>query len=101
MKLAPICDFQQCGILSSVDSDKPLQPPIKLRGSKLCLVSSLVFKGPAKALIRLRVCAGWSEPLLVTHITLVNSCGSSNTESFYGLQCLPRQTIFIGAYDKM
>ena len=26
-----------------VDSDKPLQPPFKLRGSKLCLVSSSVF----------------------------------------------------------
>ena len=21
------CDFQQCGILTSVDSDEPLQPP--------------------------------------------------------------------------
>ena len=24
------CDFQQCGILTSVDSDKPLQPPLRL-----------------------------------------------------------------------
>ena len=40
---AMTCDFQQCGILLSVDSDEPLQPPFKLRGSKLCLVSSLVF----------------------------------------------------------
>ena len=29
-----------------------------------------IFKGLAKALIRLRICAGWSEPLLVTHATL-------------------------------
>ena len=28
------CDFQQCGILTSVDSDKPVQPPFKLRNSK-------------------------------------------------------------------
>ena len=24
------CDFQQCGILTSVDSGEPLQPPFKL-----------------------------------------------------------------------
>ena len=24
------CDFQQCGILTSVDSDEPVQPPFKL-----------------------------------------------------------------------
>ena len=27
-------DFRQCGILTSVDSDEPLQPPFKLRNSK-------------------------------------------------------------------
>ena len=27
-------DFQQCGILTSVDSDQPVQPPFKLRNSK-------------------------------------------------------------------
>ena len=26
-------DFQQCGILTSVDSDEPVQPPFKLRDS--------------------------------------------------------------------
>ena len=38
ISLAPIlyiwattCDFQQCGILTSVDSDEPVQPPSKLR----------------------------------------------------------------------
>ena len=57
------CDmyFQQCGILTSVDSDEPVQPPFKLRNSKLCSVSSFnthgIFKRLAKALIRLRVCA--------------------------------------------
>ena len=30
-----------------------------------------VVKGLAKALIRLRVCAGWSESLLVAHTTLL------------------------------
>ena len=34
------CDFQRCGILTSVDSDEPVQPPFKLRNSKYCSVSS-------------------------------------------------------------
>ena len=33
-KCAVTCDFQQCGILTSVDSDEPLQTPFKLRNSK-------------------------------------------------------------------
>ena len=35
------CDFQQCGIFTSVDSDEPVQTPFKLRNSKRCSVSSL------------------------------------------------------------
>ena len=38
---AVTCDFQQCGILISVDSHGPVQPPFKLRTSKSCSVSSL------------------------------------------------------------
>ena len=34
IKGAMKCDFQQCGILTSVDSDKHAQPPFKLRNSK-------------------------------------------------------------------
>ena len=73
--------------LTSVDSDTPMQPPFKLRDSKSFSVSSLshrIFKLLAKALIRLRVCAGWSEPLLVAHTTLleISSCGS-NRENFH------------------
>ena len=30
---AAACDFQQFGILTSVDSDEPLQPSLKLRNS--------------------------------------------------------------------
>ena len=38
-----------------------------------------IFKRLAKALISLRVCAGWSEPLLVAHTTLLEiSCHGSN-----------------------
>ena len=38
---AAACDFQQCGILTSVDSDQPAQPPFRRRNSKWCSVSSL------------------------------------------------------------
>ena len=31
---AVACDFQHIGILTSVDSDEPVQPPYKLRNSK-------------------------------------------------------------------
>ena len=41
---AVTCDFQQCGNLTSVDSDEPEQPPLKLRNSKWCSVSSLTLK---------------------------------------------------------
>ena len=40
---AMTCDFQQRGILTSVDSDEPVQPPFKLRNSKWCSVSSLTL----------------------------------------------------------
>ena len=36
--------------------------------------SRRIFKRQAMALIRLRVCAGWSEPLLVAHTTLLETC---------------------------
>ena len=49
------CDFQQCGILTSVDSDEPVQAPFKLRNSKCCFVRHRIFKGQAKALIRLHM----------------------------------------------
>ena len=36
-------DFQQFDILTSVDSEEPVQPPFKLRTSKRCSVSSLTL----------------------------------------------------------
>ena len=44
-KWAVTHDFQQCGILTSVDSDEPAQPPFKLRNSKWCSINSLTFIG--------------------------------------------------------
>ena len=62
-----------------------MQPPLKLRNYKWLSVYSLtlirVFKRPAKALIRLRVCAGWSEQLLVTQTLLEISCHGSYASS--------------------
>ena len=40
---AATCDFQRCGILTSVDSDEAVQPPSMLRNSKWCSVSSLTL----------------------------------------------------------
>ena len=40
---AVTCDFQQCGILTSVDSYEPVQPTFNLRNSKWCLVNSLTL----------------------------------------------------------
>ena len=37
---AMTCDFQQCGILTSVDSDEPVQHPFKLGTSEWCSASS-------------------------------------------------------------
>ena len=42
------CDFQQCGILTSVDSDEPVQPAFKLRNS----VSSLTLIESGCPLVR-------------------------------------------------
>ena len=87
--------IQQCGILTSVDSDEPVQPPFKLRNT-CCSVSSLsqrIFKRQAKALIRLRVCAGWSKPLKVAHTTLLEiSCHGSNFSRKKGMFLLARLT---------
>ena len=49
-----------------------------------------VFKRLAKALIRLRVCAGWSEPLLAAHISLLEiSCHGSNMfATVYVMLCM-------------
>ena len=38
----------------------------------------------AKALIRLRLCAGWSEALLIAHTTLLETCHGSYVYSIDG-----------------
>ena len=69
-----MCDFQQCGIFTSVDSDETVQPLFKLRKPQI-MFSPRIFKRQTKALIRLRVCPGGSEILLIERTTLVEiSC---------------------------
>ena len=56
--------FQQCGILTSVDSDEPVQPPFKFRNSKWFSVSSLT--------------------LIVTQVTSKGSDQTARMRSFIG-----------------
>ena len=52
-------------------------------------MSHRIFKRQAKALIRLRICAGWSEPLLVAHTTLLEiSCQGSSVITMRETQVL-------------
>ena len=37
------CDFQQCGILTSVDSVEPVQPPVKHRNFKISSLVVIVY----------------------------------------------------------
>ena len=64
-----MCDFQQCGILTSVDSEVPVSLLLSLETPNVVQSEAYhrVFKRLAKALLRLSVCTGWSEPLLVAH----------------------------------
>ena len=43
-KWAMTCDFQQCCILTWIDSDEPVQLLFKLRKYKWCSVSNLIFQ---------------------------------------------------------
>ena len=89
---AMTCDFQQCGILTSVDSDKTVQPPFKLRNLKWGSVSSLTVIEYLSDQQRLwSVCEGWSEPLLVAHTTLLEiSCHGS-----YVIWALPWENLIL------
>ena len=68
--------FQQCGILTRVDSDESVLPSFRLRNTKWFSVSSLTFIEYSSDYQRLwsdcaYARAGWSEALLFTHTTLL------------------------------
>ena len=76
------CDFQQCGILTSVDSHEPVQPlktPNDVQSIAYICNSHRIFKRLAKALTRLRVCAGWSEALIVAQCWKSHALAHINT----------------------
>ena len=64
-----------------------------------------IFKHIAKALIRLRICAGRSEPLLVAHTTLLEiACRGSSTlglhlRSFHSCEGFCRLHGCVGSFD--
>ena len=87
---------KNCGVLTCVDSDEPLQSPFKLRNSKMTFGQHRILKRLAKALIRLRVCAGWSEALLVAHTTLLEvSCWLISSVLIAGSQLPLKRTYLI------
>ena len=59
----------QCGILARIGSNEPCGLLLSLETANAN--RSIVFKRLAKALIRLRICAGWSKPLVLAHTTLL------------------------------
>ena len=83
LKWALTCEFQQCGILTSVDSDEPVQHPVKLRNSKWCLANGLRVKEYSSNKQSLWPDCAYAqaglESLLVAHTTLLEiSCCHSN-----------------------
>ena len=72
--------------------------------SKWCSVSSqrvIEYSSDQQTLIRLHVCAGWSEPLLVAHTTLLeNSCTHGSMESQFHSMCVNYRTLVKSAYQK-
>ena len=75
---AATCDFQQCGILTGVDSDKPVQPPFKLRNSKWCLVSSLTVIEYSSDLLRLRSDCAYAQADLRLYWLHIPHCWKSH-----------------------
>ena len=56
-----VSDFQQCGILTSVDSGEPVQPPLSLEtpnNVQSVAGTHRIIKPLVKALIRIHVCTG-------------------------------------------
>ena len=82
---AVTCAFQQCGILTSVDSDEPVQPRFKLRNSKWCSVNSLkvikyssdqqrLWSDCAYAQADLRLCWSHIPHCWKSHVTTLLQC---------------------------
>ena len=72
------CDFQQCGILTSLDSDEPVQPPFLSvetpNDVHQYLKAHRIFMRLAKALIRLRTSDIYLISLVFHFICELNRC---------------------------
>ena len=73
----------------------------KIKRSKVTDYAALIFKRQAKVLIRLCICAGWSESLLVAHTTVLKFvCHGSNIDYCRKKICLLIINIYISGESK-
>ena len=75
---AMTCDFQQCGILTCVDSNELLQPPFKLRNSKWCSVSSLTIIESSRDTQRLWSDCAYAQAVLRLYWSHIPHCWKSH-----------------------
>ena len=80
---ATTCDFQQCGILSCVDSDEPLQLPNKLRNSIFCSVSSLTLIEYSSDYVRLCSDCAYEQADLRLCWSHIPHCWKSHVTAWY------------------
>ena len=72
-------DFQQCGILTSVDSDENVQPSFKLRNSNWCSFSSLTSIEYSSDLQRLWSDCAYAQADLRLYWSHIPHCWKSHT----------------------
>ena len=75
---AMIWDFQRCWILTSADSDEPELPPLRLRNSKWCSVTSLPFIEYASDKQRLWSDCAYAQAGLSLCWSLIQHCWKSH-----------------------
>ena len=80
------CDFQQCGILTSVDSGEPVQPPFKLRNSKWCSVSILTVVEYSSDLKRLWSNCAYAQAGLSHCWSHIPHCWKSHVKAHWQLK---------------
>ena len=90
------CDFQQCGILTSVDSDEPVQPPVKLRTSKRCSVCRLIVIKYSSNKQRLLSCCAYAQADLSPCWSHKSHCWKSHALAQIVITFLSRLNICFG-----
>ena len=82
--------FQHWVILTSVDSDEPVQPPLRQRNSKLCSVSSLTFIEYASDLQRLWSDCAYAQADLRLCWSHITHCWKSHVAAHVLFDCFDR-----------